>query len=257
MPPGRSTPSSFPARLSCLSLPNEITGSGLRASRGWRRWISQRILWLLFVLFRQRRHGRLILERVRGIPLVFPGVFHPALFLSTPLLLDSIERSELEAHSFVLDLGTGSGVCAIFAALKGTQVTATDISPIAVRCAKANVIINNLEDRVSVLEGDLFEPVERQRFDLVIFNPPYYEGKPRDWTEYAWRGENVLHRFVQGLSAHLTPRGRVLLSVSTELDLLAIKKELLENGFETQEIRKRRIPGETLYVYECTRSNKR
>lgn len=239
-------------RPSRLSLPNEVTGSGLRTTRGWKWWISRRILWVLFVLFRGRRHGRLILERVRGIPLVvFPGVFHPALFLSTPPLLDTIEKSELGTHSIVLDLGTGSGICAIFAALKGAQVTATDISPIAVRCTKANVIINNLEDRVRVLEGDLFQPIEKQRFDLVIFNPPYYEGKSTDWAEYAWRGENVLHRFVEGLSAHLTPRGKALLSVSTELDPPAIKKKLRESGFETREIRKRKIPGETIYVYEC------
>ena len=44
---------------------------------------------------------------------------------------------------------------------------------------------------------------------------------------------------------------QALLSVSTEVDLLAVKKELQENGFETREIRKRWIPGETIYVYEC------
>lgn len=223
------------------------------AKRGWKWWISRRILWALFVLLRGRRYGRLVFETVRGIPLVvFPGIFHPALFLSTPLLLDAIEQSELGTHSIVLDLGTGSGICAIFAALKGAQVTASDISPIAVRCARANIIVNNLEDRVRVLEGNLFQPVENERFDLIIFNPPYYEGKPTDWAEYAWRGEDVLHRFVQGLSAHLAPRGKVLLSVSTELDLSVIKRKLQDSGFGIREIRKRRIPAETIYVYECT-----
>ena len=255
MPPGCSASSSSTLLLSCLSVPNEVTGSGLRSSRGWKWWISRRILWLSFVLFRGRRHGRLIFERIRGIPLVvFPGVFHPGLFLSTPLLLDALEDLEPETGSLVLDLGTGTGICAISIALKGARVTATDISPIAVRCARANILINNLEDRVKVLEGDLFEPVERQRFDLVIFNPPYYEGKPRDWAEYAWRGQNVLHRFAEGLGAHLTPKGRAFLSVSTEVDLLAVEKQLQENGFEAREIRKRRIPGETIYVYECTPS---
>jgi len=195
----------------------------------------------------------LIFERIRGIPIVvFPEAFHPGLFLSTPLLLDAIEDLELETGSLVLDLGTGTGICAIYVALKGARVTATDISPIAVRCARTNVLINSLEDRVRVLQGDLFQPVEKQRFDLVIFNPPYYEGKPRDWAEYAWRGENVLHRFAESLGAHLTSKGRVLLSVSTELDLLAVKKVLQENGFEAREIRKRWIPGETTCVYECS-----
>lgn len=252
MPPECSAGSSSTRPSSCLPVPNEVTGSGQRASRGWKWWISRRILWLLFVLFRGRRHGRLIFERIRGIPLVvFPEVFHPGLFLSTPLLLGAIEDLELETGSLVLDLGTGTGICAISIALKGARVTATDISTIAVRCARTNVLINNLEDRVRVLEGDLFQPVEKQRFDLVIFNPPYYEGKPEEWAGYAWRSENVLHRFAEGLGPHLTPKGRALLSVSTEVDLLAVKKELQENGFETREIRKRWIPGETIYVYEC------
>ena len=120
----------------------------------------------------------MIFERIRGIPIVvFPGVFHPGLFLSSPLLLDAIEDLELETGSLVLDLGTGTGICAVSIAPKGARVAATDISPIAVRCARANVLINSLEDRVRVFEGDLFQPVEKQRFDLVVFNPPYYERK--------------------------------------------------------------------------------
>ncbi len=213
------------------------------------------MLWLLFVLFGRRKCDRLILERVRGIPLlVFPGVFHPGLFLSTTLLLDALDQFHLRTNSSVLDLGTGTGICAIFLAKKGAQVTATDTSPPAVRCARVNVALNFAEDRVKVLEGDLFLPVEGEKFDLIVFNPPYYEGKPRDWPEYAWRGENVLHRFVQGLDVHLDKGGRALLSVSTELDLSAIRQELHENGFEVHEVCRRRIPGETMFVYECVPS---
>jgi len=249
------TPTRLPLQLSLFSLPNEITGSGMLAKRGWKWWVSRRILWALFVLLRGRRYGRLVFETVRGIPIiVFPGVFHPTLFLSTPLLLDAIDEFKLESRPFVLDLGTGTGICAIYTAVRGARVTATDINPVAVRCARVNALINNLEDRVRVLEGDLFQPVKNDRFDLVMFNPPYYEGKPRDWADYAWRGEDVIDRFVEGLSAHLTPGGKALLAVSTELDLSAIKKKLQESGFETRELRKRRIPGETIVVYECRHS---
>lgn len=252
----RSTPRPSSAsslhRLARLSLPNEVTGSGLLAKRGWKWWLSRRMLWIAFVIFRGRRHDRLVLERVRGVPLVvLPGVFHPNLFLSTSLLLDALDQFRLAPYLSVLDLGTGTGICAILAAMKGARVTATDISPLAVRCAKVNVAINSLEDRVRVLEGDLFAPVEAETFDLVIFNPPYYEGRPRDWPEYAWRGENVLRRFVQALGTHVNRGGRALISVSTELDLSAIKENLRTSGFEVREVRKRRLPGETMFVYEC------
>jgi release factor glutamine methyltransferase len=185
--------------------------------------------------------------------MVFPGVFHPGLFLSTTLLLDALDQVPLKKDSSVLDLGTGTGICAIFLAMKGAQATATDISPLAVRCARANVAINFMEDRVRVLEGDLFLPVEGETFDLVVFNAPYYEGNPRDWSEYAWRGERVLNRFAQGLAEHLHERGRALLTASTELDLSMVRQDLRENGFEVHEICRRRIPGETMFVYECVR----
>jgi release factor glutamine methyltransferase len=243
-------------QLALVSLPKEVTGSGLRAKRGWRWWISRRILWLLFVLFGRRKCERLVLERIRGIPVVvFPGVFHPGLFFSTTLLFDAFDQLPLRPSFCVLDLGTGTGICAIFLAMKGAHVTATDISPLAVRCARVNVALNFMEDRVKVLEGDLFLPVEGERFDLVVFNPPYYEGRPKDWSEYAWRGERVLHRFVQGLAAHLDRGGRALVSVSTELNLSAIRQELHENGFEVHERCRRRIPGETIFVYECVPSS--
>lgn len=196
----------------------------------------------------------MVLERIRDVTLVvFPGVFHPGLFLSTPLLLGALDHLRLKAGCSVLDMGTGTGVLAIFAAKRGARATAVDVSPLAVRCARANVLLNCLEDQIRVLEGDLFAPVGDERYDLVVFNPPYFEGKPKDWPEYAWRGEKVLDRFIDGVSSHLTQDGRVLLSLSTELDLTAIKHELSRNGFEIRERRRRRLPGETIFVYECLR----
>jgi len=238
------------------SLPDEVTGSRQISRRGWNWWVLRRITWLLFLVFRGRKHGRLVLDRLRGVPLVvLPGVFHPGLFFSTPLLLDALDQLELKTGSHVLDLGTGTGICAIFAAKKGAQVTATDISPIAVRCARVNVAINCLDDQVRVLEGDLFRPIPKKRFNLVIFNPPYYEGKPRTWYEYAWRGQKVLDRFAEGLGAHLAEGGWALISVSTELDIAAVKEQLRKNGFELRERRRRRLPGETMFVYECLLSS--
>ena len=214
-------------------------------------------MWLGFVLFRGRRYGKMVLEEIRGIPtIVFPGVFHPGLFLSTSLLLDVLDRVRLKSNASVLDLGTGTGICAIFVAKKGAQVTATDISPLAVRCARVNVLLNSVESRVRVVEGDLFQPVEQERFDLIIVNPPYYRGKPRSWPEYAWRGDNVLGRFVDGLGAHIAEGARALISASTELDLPAVREKLRANGFEVREIGKRRLPGETIYVYECVPSRR-
>jgi len=75
----------------------------------------------------------------------------------------------------ILDLGTGSGNIAIALAheLSRAQVTATDISREALAVAKENAQILGLEERIVFLQGDLFLPVARKRFDLIVSNPPY------------------------------------------------------------------------------------
>ena len=72
----------------------------------------------------------------------------------------------------VLDLGTGCGIQALLAARHSQRVLAVDRNPHAVRLAFFNARLNGM-DHVECLEGDLFEPVPDQRFDLVVANPPF------------------------------------------------------------------------------------
>lgn len=73
----------------------------------------------------------------------------------------------------VLDIGTGSGAIAIVMKKERPQddVTATDISPNALRVAEKNAQAYELDIRF--LEGDLLEPVSLETFDCIISNPPY------------------------------------------------------------------------------------
>lgn len=71
-----------------------------------------------------------------------------------------------------LDLGTGGGVQALLAATHSEQVTATDVSPRALRLAAMNARLNDVAN-VELLEGSWLEPVAGLRFDLVVANPPY------------------------------------------------------------------------------------
>ena len=71
-----------------------------------------------------------------------------------------------------LDLGTGSGFQAFLAAGHSDRVVATDRNPRAVEIASFNARLNELP-HVDVREGDLFEPVEGETFDLIVSNPPF------------------------------------------------------------------------------------
>lgn len=177
----------------------------------WRRWLIWR-----FRLFQQHRHGRLTLEHVGDMPiLVLPDVFNPTLFHTSVALIEQLDGVPVAPGMAVLDMGTGSGIAAIAAARRGARVVAVDMSPEAVRCARINVLLNRVEDSVEVRCGDLFEPVQGERFDLVLFNPPFYAGTPRALWEYAWRSEGVLDRFARELPAMLSPSGRALVIVSS------------------------------------------
>lgn len=69
----------------------------------------------------------------------------------------------------VLDLGCGVGPLAIYAALAGaSHVTAIDIVPQAVEHATENVERAGVADRVTVICGDLYEPVKGQKFDVIV-----------------------------------------------------------------------------------------
>jgi ribosomal protein L3 glutamine methyltransferase len=82
---------------------------------------------------------------------------------------------EPESIRRVLDLCTGSGCIGIAAAsyLPDADVDLADISPAALAVAKRNLAAHGLEDRVRVVESDLFSALEGRRYDVIVTNPPY------------------------------------------------------------------------------------
>jgi len=203
-----------------------------------------------------RRYRRLVLERVGEAPfLVLPEVFNPVLFRTGPFLAQSVARLAPPGGPgrLALDMGTGSGVGAVFAARAGYRVLAVDINPEAVRCAGINVLLNRLEAQVEVRQGDLFAPVAGERFDLVLFNPPYFRGEPRDALDHAWRGVDVLERFAAGLPGALAPEGRALLVLSTDGDAAGLLRALTAHGLAHHVVARRDLGNEVLTIYQVSK----
>ncbi len=74
----------------------------------------------------------------------------------------------------ILDLCTGSGCIAVSVAYENdVLVTATDISDKAVKLAVNNAKINNVENKIKFLTGDMFEKIGSRKFDIIVSNPPY------------------------------------------------------------------------------------
>ncbi len=210
--------------------------------------------YLSFALFQRHRHDHLALERVAGLPIVvLPRVFNPKLFRTGEVLVETLDARPVAPDSRVLDMGTGSGVGAVAAARLGATVVAVDINPHAVRCARINALLNHVEGRVEVRQGNLFAPVAGERFDLVLFNPPFFRGTPRHILDAAWRSEDVPERFAAGLPGHLTPGGRALLLLSTDGDAPAFLTALAGAGCTAAVVRRHERLNEVLTVFEVTR----
>lgn len=142
--------------------------------------------------------------------LVPPGVLDPKLFRTGAWFAERVAR-EVRPGQRVLDLGCGSGVVGALAARAGARVTAVDLDARAVAAARRNGIAD-------ARRGDLFAPLDGERFDLVCFNPPYLPGEPAGrafgLALYGGPKLEVVTRFVEEVERHLAPGGRALVAWS-------------------------------------------
>jgi ribosomal protein L3 glutamine methyltransferase len=103
-----------------------------------------------------------------------PGALVPRSPLAE-LILEGFAPWLNETPHRALDLCTGSGCIAVAMAhwIPGLEVDATDISEVALDIAAANVRMHGLEERVHLIQADLFEGLPSEHYDLVVANPPY------------------------------------------------------------------------------------
>ncbi len=75
----------------------------------------------------------------------------------------------------IWEIGTGSGAISVALAKENpdARITATDISPEALSLAEHNALQNGVGRRIRFLQGDLFQPVQGERFEIILTNPPY------------------------------------------------------------------------------------
>jgi release factor glutamine methyltransferase len=211
---------------------------------------------LSYRLIGKDRYDDFRLERVRGVPFVVtPSVFNPKVPRTGEFFASRIDSTLVDRESEVLDMGTGSGVCAVFAANHARRVVAVDINTAAVRCAGINVLLNHLEHKIDVRHGDLFAPVPGERFDLILFNPPFLRGTPRDDRDRAWRSSDVAERFAAGLGSHLKPGGAALVLLSTFGDAPGFLEEFRKQSFAISVVAERRFVNERLAIFRLTPLN--
>jgi len=213
-----------------------------------------KLLGIAYRLAGVHRYDRLQIERVLDLAIVvLPSVANPKVLRTGGFFASRIDGRLVAPNAEVLDMGTGSGVCALFAARHARRVVAVDVNPGAVRCTTVNALLNHLDARVEARQGDLFAPVAAERFDLVLFNPPFLAGAPKDARDAAWRSSDLPHRFAAGLAAHLKPGGTALVLLSSFGDACPVyEAELRANGFRLDVFARRRYINETVTILRAT-----
>ncbi len=129
------------------------------------------------------------------------------------LLADNLEIKQGQS---VLEIGTGSGIVAMYASRLTDNITVTDINFDACELARKNFEDNGIEN-IEILFGNLFEPVKNRKFDVILFNTPYLpteEGEVLDDTiNYAFDGgldgRKVIDIFLNEVRNHLNDNGIV------------------------------------------------
>lgn len=91
------------------------------------------------------------------------------------LVEEAISICKKNNYTKILDLCTGSGAIAVSLAkyLENVDITAVDISNNALKIAKRNARSNNVEEKMTFIESDLFDNLSNNKYDIIVSNPPY------------------------------------------------------------------------------------
>lgn len=165
--------------------------------------------------------------RKNGVEITALGArIHPYYGVFSPVrgeYLHLIADAPLPATTLAFDIGTGTGVIAALLAQRGVaKIIATDQDARALACAWENLARLDLRDRVSVVEADLFPP---GKAPLIVCNPPWIPARPNSAIEHAIYDPDsrMLRGFLNGLAAHLEPKGEGWLILSDLAEHLGLR----------------------------------
>ena len=170
--------------------------------------------------------------RKKGVPIaaldgahIHPhhAVFSPVRGEYVDLVAQAPLPAALQTCPMAFDLGVGTGVLSAVLARRGVpRVVGTDLSPRALACAQDNLQRLGLQDRVELLQTDLYPPGQAA---LVVCNPPWLPGQPNSALDQAIydQDSNMLRGFLSGLAAHLCPGGEGWLILSDLAEHLGLR----------------------------------
>lgn len=162
-------------------------------------------------------------------------------------LKNKIKNKEINQELKILDMGSGSGIQANTCKELGfNNILTADINKEAVEYLKAK--------KLNTIHSDLFSNINKKdKFDLIIFNPPYLPehkyDKEKDTTG-GKKGFETIIRFLKQAKAHLNKNAAILLLFSSFSQPKIILEKAEDLGYKLKGLSSKKLFFEELFVYE-------
>ncbi len=168
-------------------------------------------------------------------------------------LKENLKHKKINKNICILDMGSGSGIQALTCKKLGFKnILTLDINPDAITHLK--------KQGLKTVKSDLFSNINKKdKFDLIIFNPPYLpedKREPEDskiQTTAGKKGYEIILKFLEQAKNHLTKNGSILLLFSSLSKPKIIKKQATQLGYDYKLLNKQNLDFfEELFVYRIT-----
>jgi HemK-related putative methylase len=174
---------------------------------------------------------------------------------------DLFDGIKLERIEKILDMGTGTGIIAIFFQILEShypkfkaKIYASDISEESINCAKGNEILNKINHKIEYIQSDLFKSFPetlRSKFNIIVFNPPYLPPSPlirertnkkaidRSW-DGGYKGIEILTDFLKEAKKFLNLKNPhyVYYISSSRSKIDELDRRIIGLGYENEKLEK-------------------
>ncbi|MFH0970831.1 MAG: HemK2/MTQ2 family protein methyltransferase [Candidatus Diapherotrites archaeon] len=157
-----------------------------------------------------------------------------------------------------LDMGCGSGIqTAALLVNEAEEVWCVDINQDALEKTKKIVEKYFPGKKTHYVQSNLFETILNEKFDIIVFNPPYVPSEKIKWMEVdgGKKGREIIDAFIEKIPYHLNEKGECYLLQSSLNGIPITEKKIRKHGMNGVIIARQKIAFEELIIFRISKNN--